>query len=206
MVRRSIRTPLCTKNSAVSPEVHTHCRTQLGDVGRDCGQTSNIVQSVSYRKGIIDVVRPGQRNKSKANTSVVQQISRKKYKQKQRRQRHLANLSTPVTREVSTQPLEAASSESTSVINGSTQSLEAASSESASIINGSTQALRADSDDSSESTYSRTNLVFEEVELDTDWSNQTDFDESSYDRIHVEEAQVASLHSTQATGSDCIIC
>lgn len=188
MVRRSIRTPLCTKTSAVSPEVHTHCRAQLGDVGRDCEHTSNIVQTVSYRKGIVDVVRPGQRNKPKANTSVLQQISRKKYKQKQRRQRHLANLSIPVVREVSTQPLEASLSKSVSVINGSTQ------------------AMKADSDDSNESTDSMTNLVFEDIQLDTEGSNQADFDESSYDRIHVEEAQAASLHSTQTTGSDCIIC
>lgn len=187
MVRRSIRTPLCTKTRAVSPEVHTHCRTQVGDVGRDCGHTSNIVQKASHRKGIVDVVRPGQRNKPKANTSVVQQISRKKYKQKQRRQRHLTNLSTPVVQEV-TQPLEASLSKSTS------------------IINGSTQALKADSDDSNKSTESMTSLVFEDVQLDTEDSNQTDFDESSYDRIRMEEAQAASSDTTHTTVSDCIIC
>lgn len=192
MVRRSIRTSLCNKNSTVSQSVHQHCRTQLNDVGGHCVNTSNIVQKVSYRKGIVDVIRPGQRKNSQATTTITKRISKKKYKQKLRRQRHITNhpcSNESPLQQVKVEPRRNDSSESISV--------EAISPLSAKVAIPSTNT----DDEPQEFNESNKTSSFEDVQLDTEDSGHDDL---SYDRIDIREVQGVS--SNVHNHSDCIIC
>ena len=201
MVRRSIRTSLCKKNSTVSQNVHKHCSTQLNDMGRHCGNTSNIVQKVSYRKGIVDVIQPGQRNNSQATTTSTHRISKKKYQQKLRRQRNITNNQCSVSSESSLQQVE--------VEHGKHTLSESTSVEVVSPRNAKIAIPRTSNADHETQEFNKSNMtvVFEDVQLNTEDKNHSDYDELSYDRIDIREVQAAeSSNISRNNHSDCIIC